>query len=114
MSPKAFTAEEKERLQQTKNYLLNHLHVAVPVKQAARRAAMGEQRFKDGFQLLFLYTPGRYLHEARMQTALVLLRHTDKTIKEIAALCGFRHYKNFLTAFKKFYGETTGELLQRI
>ena len=110
MSPRAFTKDERERLQLGLSYLLNHLHQQVTVTQLARCAAMGEQRFKDGFQLLFGHTPGAYLHKARLHTSLVLLKHTDKTIKEIASLCGYAHYKNFLTAFKRFFGHTPNQI----
>jgi transcriptional regulator GlxA family with amidase domain len=110
MSPKAFTKEEKARLFQTKTFLLTHLQEDLDVARLARHAALGSQRFMDGFALLFDYTPGRYLHEARMQTGLVLLKHTDKTVKEIAALCGYRHYKNFLTAFKSFFGRRPSDV----
>ncbi|RYZ48689.1 MAG: AraC family transcriptional regulator [Sphingobacteriales bacterium] len=108
MSPKAYSRDEQERILKTKSYLLNHLHCPLRLSDLTRHAAMGEQRFKDGFRLLLGYTPGDYLHQARMRTARALLRHTDRPIKEIAALCGYQHYKNFLTAYRRFFGETAG------
>lgn len=110
MSPKAFTREEQQRLGEAESYLINHLHQTITISQLARHAAMGEERFKDGFRLQFGYTPISYLKEARMQTAMVLLKHSDKPIKEIASLCGYQHYKNFLTGFKRFYGVTANSV----
>jgi AraC family transcriptional regulator len=105
MSRERFTHEEQARLLQTKAYLHNHLHQRLTIAQLARRSAMCPKRFKEGFQLFFGYLPGEYVHRARLLTAQVLLRQTRKPIKEIASLCGYRYYKNFLTAYRRFFGE---------
>ncbi|GAA4736835.1 helix-turn-helix domain-containing protein [Flavisolibacter ginsenosidimutans] len=104
MSYKTLTSDEKQRLFFTKTYLLNHLHRSFCLSDMARYAAMGLPRFNDGFLLLFGSLPMAYLHESRLQFGYFLLLHTDKPIKEIAGLCGYRHYKNFLTAFRKRFG----------
>ena len=106
MSPQALTAAEEQRLYATKTYLLNHLHQRITVRQMAQYSALGQQKFRDGFYRLFQMPVKDYLHEARMQTARVLLVHTDKPIKAIAGSCGYRYYKNFITAYRKTFGRT--------
>src|SRR5690349_18480055 len=106
MSPKELTNEERERIYAVKNYLLNHLQEQFTISQLAQKAVLGEQKFKDGFFTLFEMTVGEYLHEARMETAKFLLLKTDKSIKEIAVMCGYSKARNFSTAYKKFYGES--------
>jgi AraC-like DNA-binding protein len=54
--------------------------------------------------------PGAYLHRKRMQTAMDLLLHSNKPIKEIQYLCGFKKYNYFLTAFRKAYGISPGNV----
>ena len=103
MSPKEITKEEIQRIYETKTYLLNHLHKKFTIRQLARKAAIGEQRFKDGFAFLFGMAVGEYIHEARMQTAKLLLRNTKKSIKEISLLCGYRQARNFSSAHKMFF-----------
>jgi AraC-like DNA-binding protein len=112
MSPKELTAEEIQRIYQTKSFLLNNLRRKFTVYQLARHAAMNTVKFREGFYLLFHYQVGVYIKEARMQYAYFLLRHTDKPIKEVARLAGFGRTKNFMQAFKKYFGVTAGRVVR--
>ena len=105
MSPKRLTNEELQRVYAVKSHVLNHLHQSFTIQQLARMAALGEQKFKDGFYSLFAMPPGTYLHQSRMQTARFLLRHTDMPVQAVAALCGYSKARNFSSAFKKFFGQ---------
>ena len=58
-------------------------------------------------------SPGTYLHHKRMQTAMDLLLHSNRPIKEVQYLCGFRKYNYFLTVFRKFYGISPGSVRER-
>jgi len=58
-------------------------------------------------------SPGVYLHHKRMQTAMDLLLHSNKPIKEVQYLCGFKKYNYFLTAFRKAYGTSPGNVRSR-
>lgn len=108
MSPKEICREEQERIYTVKTYVLEHLKEAFTIRQLSRKAAMGEQRFKEEFSRLFGMPVGTYIHATRMQTGKFLLVHTTKTIKEISGLCGYRRYKSFLKAYKKFFGVSAG------
>ena len=110
MSPKQLTQEEAQGIYSVKTYILNHLHEKFTIQQLSRKAALGEQKFKDGFQSLFGTNVGAFVHEARMHTAKFLLTETDKTIKKIASLVGYSTTENFLRAFKKKFGITAGSL----
>ncbi len=55
-------------------------------------------------------SPGAYLHQKRMQTAMDLLLHSNRPIKEIQYLCGFKKYNYFLTAFRKAYGTSPSNI----
>ena len=105
MSPKLLTDEEKQRVYAVKTHLLNHLDQTFTIQQLARMAALGEQKFKEGFYSLFTMPVGSYIHHSRMHTARFLLRHTDKPVQEIASLCGYSKARNFSTAFKQFFGQ---------
>jgi transcriptional regulator GlxA family with amidase domain len=113
MSPKELSKEEEQRIYAVKTYIVNNLNEKLRVGQLARMAALGEQRFKDGFYRLFQMHPGEYLHVTRMQTARFLLRHTQRTMKDIAMTVGFREYKSFLRAYKKFFGVTAGSVKRK-
>lgn len=55
-------------------------------------------------------SPGAYLCNKRMRTAMDLLLHSSKPIKEIQYLCGYKKYNYFLTAFRKVYGISPGKV----
>lgn len=111
MSPKEFTKDEIQRIYLTKTYMLQHLHKKLTVAQLARHAALNKQKFREGFYFVFSYDVNTYLKEARMQTAFILLRHTKRTMKDIASLTGYGiHKANFLTAFRKWYGVSAGSI----
>jgi transcriptional regulator GlxA family with amidase domain len=74
------------------------------VKQLARRAAMGEQKLQEGFYLYFGISVGGYVRTTRLQSARFLVSHTDRTIKDICGLCGYKDYKSFLKAYKRHFG----------
>lgn len=110
MSPKELTTDEKKRLQEIQSYLTNHLEKKLVINAIAKRAAMSEDKLKEGFFKLFGMTVGNYLHETKMQTGYFLLQNTEKPIKEIAGLTGYKYTKNFLIAFKKRFGVTAGSI----
>jgi AraC-like DNA-binding protein len=109
MSPKELTREERQRIDDVKTYVINHLHKQYTIERLSKRAAAGIQKFKDGFYELYGMPAGKYIHEARMKLAKLLLKSSDKSIKEIAALCGYSRARNFSSAYKKFFGLRPGE-----
>jgi len=82
-------------------------HFTIP--HIAQQVALGTTKLKKGFKQYYgkgLYT---YLREARMNTAMDLVCHSQKTFKMIAEAIGFRHSNNFIAAFTKFHGITPGK-----
>ena len=54
----------------------------------------------------------RYLLELRLNTAMKLLRHTDRSIEQIARECGFRDSYYFTRVFTK-HRQTTPAAFRR-
>jgi transcriptional regulator GlxA family with amidase domain len=104
MSATKFSKEEKERIYHVKAFILHELSKQWTVKQLARRAAMGQQKLQEGFYWFFEMSVGCYVRTTRLQAARFLVSHTDRTIKEICGLCGYKDYKSFLKAYKKHFG----------
>ena len=103
MCPGELANAEKQRIYEVKGFILNHLEQQFTIRQLARMAALGRQKFRDGFFQLFEINAGEYVHEARMQTGKFLLTKTDKSIKEIAILCGYSKARNFSSAYRKYF-----------
>jgi AraC-like DNA-binding protein len=54
-------------------------------------------------------TPQDLMKEARIKRACQLLRETDKTVSEIAYVCGFTDPKYFSRSFRQSIGKTPTE-----
>jgi transcriptional regulator GlxA family with amidase domain len=109
MSPKEIDGEELQRIAAVKSYLHNHLDESFHVRQLAKKAALGTVKFGEGFYRMYGQTVGTYIHNTRMETGRFLLLHTDKSVKEIAAICGYSKTRNFSSAYKKFFGMSPSE-----
>lgn len=106
MSPKEISGEELERIAAAKSYLHNHLHQSFTVRQLAKKAALGAPKFGEGFYKMYGQTVGSYIQRTRMETGRFLLLHTDKSVKEIAAICGYSKTRNFSSAYRKYFGKS--------
>lgn len=60
--------------------------------------------FKRDFQKQFNSTPGKWLHEKRLQHARFLLGNRDKAVSEAAFESGFENLSHFSRAFKERFG----------
>jgi AraC family transcriptional regulator, dual regulator of chb operon len=61
------------------------------------------------FKRLLHVSPSEFVNQRKINYAASLLRHTDKTIKEIVDESGFRHIGYFGRVFKKIMGQSPSE-----
>ena len=54
-------------------------------------------------------TPKELIDERRMGLAVTLLTTTDRTVSDIAWMCGFSDASNFRRAFVRVYGQSPSE-----
>ena len=57
-------------------------------------------------------SPTAYIREKRLTKAAEILRHTDKSVREVSEACGFGSVETFNRAFKEAYGMPPGKLKQ--
>jgi AraC-like DNA-binding protein len=81
-----------------------NLHRPVANGEIARHIAVSPNTLARLFRRHVRLSPQQYLLRMRTDGAAVLLQHTDKPIKAVAAECGFcnRHYLS--TVFRRLYG----------
>lgn len=103
-----FTPEETNGIYAARTYILHHLHLPLKIKKLTQVAGLGKRRLNEGFYYYFERNVPRFIHETRLRLGSLLLNHTHWSIKEIAYHIGYRHPKNFLTAYRKFFGTTPG------
>jgi AraC-like DNA-binding protein len=79
------------------------------IEQIAMHVGLSATKLKKGFKELFKTTLFEYLETQRMERAKELMRSTDKSLKQISSLAGFRYMNNFSTAFKRKFGVSPHE-----
>lgn len=101
---------ERRQYAELQSYIVNHLHLRLTTPQLARRAGLTPRRLNAVFKRLYQQSVSEFLRFHRLGTAYCLLAYTDKPVKEVASLVGYRSDKNFIHAFKRKYGKTPGSL----
>ncbi len=81
----------------------------ITISDMADAAAISRSGLQRKVKQLFGITPLDFLREARIKRATHLLETTDKTISEIAFVCGFSDPKYFSRTFKTSKGMTPKE-----
>lgn len=66
--------------------------------------------FKRDFLKEFGATPGKWLHDQRLESAYYLIKETGKTPSEVYSEVGFEDLSHFTSAFKKRFGISPGAL----
>lgn len=79
------------------------------IREIAQKVGVNEFKLKAGFRELFGNGVYEYLRLERMHEARELLNNAARSIKEIAAITGYKSVNSFIKAFKKEFGLTPGE-----
>lgn len=81
------------------NYSFN-----LKLEEFARLATRSLSAFKRDFLRVYNTTPGKWLIERRLDHALQLLTHTDKSVSETAFESGFESASHFSRVFRQRFG----------
>jgi AraC family transcriptional regulator, exoenzyme S synthesis regulatory protein ExsA len=80
----------------------------------ARLSNRSLSAFKRDFQKLYKTTPGKWLTEKRLDHALHLLAHMNRTIGEAAFESGFESPSHFSRAFRLRFGKSPAAMKQQM
>lgn len=83
------------------NYCFN-----LRLEDFAKLCARSLSAFKRDFSKLYNTTPGKWLIEKRLDHALHLITHTDKTVSEAAFDSGFENASHFSRVFRQRFGSS--------
>ncbi len=98
--------EELWRIQSPAEYLNLHYQEPLNLKKLERLAGMSERSLFRHFQHTLGMSPNKYLHKVRIQKACELLTESQKSIGEIALLCGFCDSNHLAKIFHSVTGTT--------
>lgn len=85
----AFQRSARVPMREMPIWILENLSNTLTIERLARHAAMSPRNFSRVFADLNGITPARFVEKLRVETALSLLRDSDKNIDQIASECGF-------------------------
>ena len=106
-----FTPWETARIHKAKEILQEYISKKpLSTRMLSRKVAINEFKLKTGFRQTFNIGIFEWLMEAKMQKAKELLLSTNKPIKEICELVGYPRTTNFITAFRRRFGQTPGSI----
>ena len=108
------SAYDIECLEKAKQLIEADLSKHISISDLSQKVALGATKLKNGFAQQYGTPIYSYLRTKRMLRAVELLTDTDKTVKEIARLTGFRHKNNFTSAFKRYHGYTPRSLRKTV
>ena len=95
----------QQRIDQAVRYIDAHLTEAIGLEQAAAAAAFSPFHFHRIFSAAMGETPDDYVTRLRLERAAnYLIKHRERSVTEIALLCGYTSPAGFARAFKKRFG----------
>ncbi|HSP07269.1 MAG TPA: AraC family transcriptional regulator [Acidobacteriota bacterium] len=93
-----------ETVERAKEYMLANLDQDVSLRDIARHARVSEFYFSRLFRKLTSLSPYRYLVEARLDQAAILLKDEKDSVTEICFASGFRSFPHFVASFTARHG----------
>lgn len=93
-------------VQSLATYLERNAHQPGSLNQVAEYHRLSPAHLSDLFQQFYQVTPTRYRLNRRMELAQQLLGESSRSIKEIAAACGFSDTAHFCREYRRHTGRT--------
>ena len=101
-----FEDKYSDKLIEVVSYIKRNLNKQITLKQVADIACMTEQSFCRFFKKRTKISFSQYLNDLRISYAKELLIQSDKSIGDIAYLCGYSSDSHFCRIFKEHVGES--------
>jgi AraC-like DNA-binding protein len=106
-------ADDREKIINSREILLQHICEPITIKALSRKVAINECYLKKGFKEIFGTTIFDFYQSQRMEHAKYLLYEKGLSVTEVSSMLGYSSISHFSTAFKKHTGIKPCELLVR-
>ncbi len=107
------TVNKKELIGQVKSYITAHLKDDLRMEQMAKQFCISADYLSKLFKREEGIGIGDYIVEERMFLAGELMKAGGASVSRIAYECGYDNYSYFTKVFKKRYGMTPREFMQK-
>lgn len=101
---KGISSETKHSLQIDQYFLGDYQNLSL--NDLAQNISLSPRQTQRLLKQFYQQTFSEKLLEARMNTAVLLLKETDQSISHISENVGYSSVEHFTYAFKKYYGQT--------
>lgn len=96
----------QRQLAQVLDYIDAHLHQEIKLADLAALLGISEFHFSRQFKRVLGTAPYQYLLQQRIERAKQLLKQSDRSIAEIALMCGFNSHSHLSKQFRQLTGIT--------
>jgi transcriptional regulator GlxA family with amidase domain len=100
---------ERDVLRDLTSWMADHLASDLSVPALAKRAGMSVRNFARLFRQELGATPAGHVESLRVEAARRLLESTDRTVEDIARVCGFGTVETMHRTFKRTVRVTPGQ-----
>jgi transcriptional regulator GlxA family with amidase domain len=94
---------QKEIVLEVAALLRSNLDKKYTIEELAQKYAISASALKKYFGQVFSMPISEYVRKERLEKAAILLKTSDKSVQDIAALCGYQHQGKFGVVFKEMY-----------
>lgn len=102
-------AKGYEELAVSIQHIQTHYGDPLRLDTLARMSSLSVYQFEQRMKRIFHLTAGQFIAKTRIDAACDLLKHTGKSIGDVAAACGFYDQSAFARQFKATTGLTPSE-----
>ncbi|MEZ4970787.1 MAG: helix-turn-helix domain-containing protein [Flavobacteriaceae bacterium] len=93
-----------------REYITDHLQSPMPLIEIAHIVGTNEYKLKRGFKELYGLTVFQYIKDQRLRKARLLVLYTNKSIRSIAKMVGFKKGNHLSREFKKRFHHSPTDL----
>ncbi|MEZ4987809.1 MAG: two-component regulator propeller domain-containing protein [Saprospiraceae bacterium] len=109
------SSRDAEFIGQLENFVLQNIgNENLSVQELCKEASMSRTSLYMKLKNLIDMSPQDFIIHIRLKYARKLLTESGQQIKEVAYQCGFSNPKYFSTSFKKQFGQSPSEFLQKL
>jgi AraC-like DNA-binding protein len=95
--------EDIESIRRARDLLIKNQRYHITISDLSRETRMNRTKLQYGFKQIFGVSIDDFRIQMRMEKAKELLEQTEKSVKEISILLGYKSMGSFSTMFKKMF-----------
>ncbi|TXK72777.1 helix-turn-helix domain-containing protein [Paenibacillus sp. N3.4] len=92
------------RIEEVLHLLSQHMRQTIRIEDLSQAVGLSPSRLSHLFKTSTGYSIIDTLNRMRIQQAVLLLEHTDRSASEVCYDVGFQNYNHFTNQFRKWYG----------